>query len=144
MKVDAKFLLSKEKFLSVLEGKLESKSDEMLKAIIDILALNNGENDINLDLLDIKTVLSAGDEVVVGVIQNEDDEIFKKIVDDIDYAKSAMVYFAVNEDYPLLQIQDYMDVVAKKVDENGDIIFGTSIDNSLKDNEALIILVLVK
>ena len=143
MKINAKFLTSKEKFLSVLEGKLDSKSDKLLKSLIDILALNNGENDINLDLLDIQTVLSAGDEVFVGVIQDDKNELFKKMIDDIKDVKSAMVYFAVNEDYPFLKIQDYMSLLEEKVDENGDIILGTSVDNSLKDNESLIILILV-
>ena len=143
MKINAKFLMSKEDFLSVLEGKLDSKSDKLLKSLIDILALNNGENDINLDLLDIKTVLSAGDEVFVGVIQDDKNELFNEIIDEIEDIKSAMVYFAINEDYPFLKIQDYMSLLEEKVDENGDIILGTSVDNSLKDNESLIILILV-
>ena len=144
MKINAKFLMSKEDFLSVLEGKLDSKSDKLLKSLIDILALNNGENDINLDLLDIQTVLSAGDEVFVGVIQDDKNELFNEIIDEIEDIKSAMVYFAINEDYPFLKIQDYVSLLEEKVDENGDIILGTSVDNSLKDNESLIILVLVK
>ena len=141
MKIKSKILIDKSRFLSIMEDKIESKSDEIVKSFIDIMLSAKDENDICIDELDLKTVLENGNEVFLGAVQSENEEEFKNLLDEIKVSKGVIVYFVVNEDYPLLKIQDFMGIVEKKLSEDDDIIFGVGSDNSFKENEFLAIMI---
>ena len=141
MKIKSKILMDKSRFLSIMEDKIESKSDEIVKSFLDIMLSAKDENDICIDELDLKTVLENGNEVFLGAVQSENEEEFKNLLDEIKVSKGVIVYFVVNEDYPLLKIQDFMGIVEKKLSEDDDIIFGVGSDNSFKENEFLAIMI---
>ena len=140
MRLNAKFFLKKREFLDILEGNLKHREDSFLKEIINILNIADSEDDINIDLVDVKKVLEDGDNVFILVIKDNDIKVVKEELDNIPFIKSSIVYFCISENYSLLNIQDMMNFVEEKSDENGDIIFGSSMDNSLEDNEFLILL----
>ena len=141
MKIKSKILMDKSRFLSIMEDKIESKSDEIVKSFLDIMLSAKDENGICIDELDLKTVLENGNEVFLGAVQSENEEEFKNLLDEIKVSKGVIVYFVVNEDYPLLKIQDFMGIVEKKLSEDDDIIFGVGSDNSFKENEFLAIMI---
>ena len=140
MKIDAKFFLKKEEFVEILEGNLKSKDDFVLKEVINIFKVVDGEDDLNIDIIDVKTVLKAGDNVFILVIRDSDIKIVKEELKNIPFIKSAIIYFCINENYSLLNIQDMIGFVEEKSYDDADIIFGSSMDNSLKDDEFLMVL----
>ena len=143
MKIRAKFLMSKEDFLSLLNNKNVSITDKILKTVIEIL-ISETENDININLSDIKFVLENGKEVFLGVVQGSQNDIYEYFLEELDKSKALLVYFGINENYPFLKIQKYMNLLKKRVYDNGDVLFGTYTDNSLKNDEIFIILLSVE
>ena len=134
MNLYVEYLIKKDEFLKLLEDK--NIKAELLKTFIDILSLD--EEGINVDLVDIKSVLNNGDEVILRISND-----FNKLIKGEEF-KSVIVYFIVNENFSLLKIQEFMDIIQDRVDEDGDIIFGSNIDNSLKNNEYISFLLGVK
>ena len=141
MKIKSKILMDKNRFLSIMEGRIESKSDEIAKSFLNVMLSAKGENNICVDELDLKTVLENGNNVFLGAVQSENEEEFKNLLDEIEVSKGIIVYFVVNEDYPLFKIQDFMEMVEKKLNEDDDIILGTGSDNGFKENEFLAIII---
>jgi len=116
------------------------------------VVLSCGESDINTDFADIKTIMehkgkailsigeSIGDDAAVEAIQSA---IESPLLDNLTIkgAMGVLIHFTINPNFPLAQIQNAMDIIYDNAHEDADIIFGTTSNENLADNEVKITLV---
>ena len=104
--------------------------------------ISPAEDDINLDLADIKTILGSQGVALISIGEsNEQNSAIKAIkmamnsllVKNISFDKATgvMLHFTVHPDILLLDISDAVDILYETLDENADCVFGVSTDNSL-------------
>jgi len=100
------------------------------------------DDDINLDLVDIKAILDSQGVALISIGEsNEQNSVIKAIkmamdsllAENISLGKAtgAMMHFTVHPDMSLLDISDAVDILYEILDENADCMFGVSSDNSL-------------
>ena len=153
-------VIPNDKILTIIDRKVGRKEafslvdDVLYKAVTGIsnMVVSYGENDINVDFNDLKTVMSHQGLALMGVgeMQGENAafEAIKMAIESplldnisIDGAMGVLVHYTMHEDYPLVEIQESMAVVEEKADEDADIIFGTTTDNSLAPDEIKVTIV---
>lgn len=146
--------------LSIVDKNLGIK--DSFKLVDDILAravggmsavvLSHGVNDINLDFADVQTVMSHKGMAILGVGEAEGDEsaveavknaIESPLLDNlsINGAMGVLVHFHINPNFPLTQIQEAMEIIYDSADEDADVIFGTTTNESFSENEVKITIV---
>jgi cell division protein FtsZ len=97
---------------------------------------------INLDLADVRTVLSGMGTAMMGTgeatgeqraITAAKDAIFNPLLDDVSLrgAKSLLLSIAGGEDLTLFEVHDAVDIVRREVDPEANIIFGATLDDAL-------------
>jgi len=153
-------VIPNDKILTIIDRKVGRKEafslvdDVLYKAVTGIsnMVVSYSENDINVDFNDLKTVMSHSGLALMGVgeIQGENAafEAIKMAIESplldnisIDGAMGVLVHYTMHEDYPLVEIQESMAVIEEKADEEADIIFGTTTDNSLAPDEIKVTIV---
>ncbi|PAF53226.1 cell division protein FtsZ [Helicobacter sp. 13S00482-2] len=141
---DTIVVIPNEKLLSTISKNAGIK--ESFKEVDNILAkavngisgviLNYGENDINVDFADLKTVMSHKGLALMGTGEakgeNAAAEAIKVAINSplfdnlsINGAMGVLVNFEINPNYPLLEINEAMEFVAEAAHEDAYIIFGT-------------------
>jgi cell division protein FtsZ len=144
---DSIVVIPNEKLTSIIDRKLGIK--DSFKIVDAVLAqavtgtsgiiLSNGENDINLDFADLKTVMGHRGMALMGVGEHEGEsaayEAVKAAIESplldnmsINGAMGVLVHFNTHPDFPLAEITEAMDVLEESAHEDADIIFGTSTD----------------
>lgn len=104
---------------------------------ISNVILNHGENDINTDFADLKTVMQNKGLALMGIgeAQGEDaaTEATKKAIESplfdnlsISGAKGVLISFEINPGYPLLEISQALQLISEAASDDASIIFGTS------------------
>ncbi len=157
---DSIVVIPNEKLLSIIDKKLGIK--ESFKIVDGVLAqavsgtsgviLSSGENDINLDFADLKTVMSHKGMALMGVGEFEGEnaayEAIKAAIESplldnmsINGAMGVLVHFKISPDFPTLELHEAMQVVNETAHEDADIIFGTSTDPNLPENYVKITIV---
>jgi cell division protein FtsZ len=157
---DSIIVVPNEKLLSIVEKNLGIK--ESFKLVDDILAqavggiskviLSHGENDINLDFADVKTVMAhrglalMGTGYSTGAAAAYDAAkiaIESPLLDNvsIDGAMGVLVQFDINPEYPLNGISEAMDIIYDSADEDADVIFGTTTNENIAIDEVKITIV---
>lgn len=147
---DSIVVIPNDRLLSIIDRKLGLK--ESFKIVDSVLSqavsgtsgviLSSGDNDINLDFADLKTVMDHKGMALMGVGEHEGDnaayEAIKSAIESplldnmsINGALGVLVHFNMHPDFPIMEIYDAMNVVNESADENADIIFGTSTDDTL-------------
>ena len=153
-------VIPNDKILTIIDRKVGRKEafslvdDVLYKAVTGIsnMVVSYGENDINVDFNDLKTVMSHQGLALMGVGEMKGEnaafEAIKMAIESplldnisIDGAMGVLVHYTMHEDYPLVEIQESMAVVEEKADEDADIIFGTTTDNSLAPDEIKVTIV---
>ena len=153
-------VIPNDKILTIIDRKVGRKEafslvdDVLYKAVTGIsnMVVNYGENDINVDFNDLKTVMSHKGLALMGVgeMQGENAafEAVKMAIESplldniaIDGAMGVLVHYTMHEDYPLVEIQESMSIIEEKADEEAHIIFGTTTDNSLSPDEIKVTIV---
>ncbi len=153
-------VIPNDKILTIIDRKIGRKEafslvdDVLYKAVTGIsnMVVNYGENDINVDFNDLKTIMSHQGLALMGVgeIKGENAafEAVKMAIESplldniaIDGAMGVLVHYTMHEDYPLVEIQESMSIIEEKADEDADIIFGTTTDNSLSPDEIKVTIV---
>ena len=153
-------VIPNDKILTIIDRKVGKKEafslvdDVLYKAVTGIsnMVVSYGENDINVDFNDLKTVMSHQGLALMGVGEMKGEnaafEAIKMAIESplldnisIDGAMGVLVHYTMHEDYPLVEIQESMAVVEEKADEDADIIFGTTTDNSLAPDEIKVTIV---
>ncbi|HEX5958644.1 MAG TPA: cell division protein FtsZ [Hyphomicrobiaceae bacterium] len=97
---------------------------------------------INLDLADVRTVLSGMGTAMMGTgeasgeqraVQAARDAIFNPLLDDVSLrgAKSLLLSIAGGQDLTLFEVHDAVDIVRQELDPEANIIFGATLDDSL-------------
>ena len=147
---DSVIVIPNEKLLGIVEKTLGAREsfkivDKILSQAVDGMSsiiLGNGESNINTDFADVKLIMSHKGIALMGVGEFEGMESALEaaktatqspLFDDmtINGAMGGLVHFHIHPDYPLLGISDAMDYVYDSVDEEADVIFGTTYDDTL-------------
>ena len=157
---DSIIIVPNEKLLSIVEKNLGIK--ESFRMVDDILAqavggiskviLSHGDNDINLDFADVKTVMNhrglalMGTGYSLGAAAAYDAAkmaIESPLLDNIsiDGAMGVLVQFDIHPDYPLNGISEAMEIIYDSADEDADVIFGTTTNESMEIDEVRITIV---
>ncbi|OQX73854.1 MAG: cell division protein FtsZ [Campylobacteraceae bacterium 4484_4] len=157
---DSIVVIPNDKLLSIVDKHLGIK--ESFKLVDNILSravggmssvvLSYGENDINLDFADVQTVMSHKGMAILGVGEAEGDDaaieavknaIESPLLDNmsINGAMGVLVHFHIHPNFPLTQIQSAMDIIYDSADEDADVIFGTTTNENLAENEVKITIV---
>ena len=157
---DSIVVIPNDKLLSVIDKKLGLK--DSFKIVDGVLAqavsgtsgviLSSGENDINLDFADLKTVMSHQGMALMGVGEHEGEnaayEAIKAAIESplldnmsINGAMGVLVHFKIHPDFPIMEISDAMDVVNESAHGDAEVIFGTSTDNTLPEEYVKITIV---
>jgi len=157
---DCIIVIPNEKLLSVVEKNLGIK--ESFKLVDDVLAqavsgisnviLSHGENDINLDFADVKTIMSHRGLALMGVGYSVGNNaaydaakmaIESPLLDNIsiDGAMGVLVHFELHPDYPILEISHAMNIVEENADEDANVIFGTTTNTSMAEDEVKITII---
>ena len=157
---DTMVVIQNDKLLEIVEKNLGYK--ESFKLVDNVLAqavggmssvvLSCSESDINADFADVKTIMShkglailsigeaVGDDAAVEAVKNA---IESPLLDNqtIDGAMGVLIHFNINPNFPLVQIQNAMQIIYEKADEDADIIFSTTSSDKLAENEVKITIV---
>jgi cell division protein FtsZ len=157
---DSIIVVPNEKLLSIVEKNLGIK--ESFRMVDDILAqavggiskviLSHGENDINLDFADVKTVMSHRGLALMGagysVGTNAAYDAAKAAIESplldnvsIDGAMGVLVHFDIHPDYPIMEIGEAMMIVEESADEEASVIFGTTTNENMEIDEVKITIV---
>jgi len=157
---DCIIVVPNEKLLAVVEKNLGIK--ESFKLVDDILSqavggisnviLSHGENDINLDFADVKTIMSHRGLALMGVGYSSGTNaaydatkaaIESPLLDNIsiDGAMGVLVHFDIHPDYPILEISEAMDIVEENADEDANVIFGTTTNPDMEIDEVKITII---
>jgi len=157
---DSIVVIPNDKLLSIIDKKLGMK--DSFKLVDSILAqavsgtsgviLSSGDNDINLDFADLETVMSHRGMALMGTGEAQGEgaayDAIKNAIESplldnmsINGAMGVLVHFSMHPGYPMLEIGDSMDIIYDSVDEDADVIFGTSTDTSLAEDYIKITLV---
>jgi cell division protein FtsZ len=157
---DSIIVVPNEKLLSIVEKNLGIK--ESFRMVDDILAqavggiskviLSHGDNDINLDFADVKTVMGHRGLALMGTGYSSGASaaydaakmaIESPLLDNIsiDGAMGVLVHFDIHPDYPLNGISEAMDIIYDSADEDADVIFGTTTTLNMEIDEVRITIV---
>ncbi len=147
---DSIVVIPNDKLLSIVDRKLGMK--DSFKIVDSVLAqavsgtsgviLASGDNDINLDFADLQTVMSHRGMALMGVGEHQGEnaayEAIKAAIESplldnmsINGAMGVLVHFNMHPDFPMMELNEAMNVVHDSADEDADVIFGTSSDETL-------------
>ena len=110
------------------------------------IVLDSGNSDINSDIADVKRVMEHRGMALLGIGEFEGEgaaqEAIKNAIQSpllsditIDGAVGVLVHFKYHPDSPFSDIEEAMCLVQNSVDDNADIIFGTTSDESFENNK---------
>jgi len=157
---DSIIVVPNEKLLSIVEKNLGIK--ESFRMVDDILAqavggiskviLSHGDNDINLDFADVKTVMSHRGLALMGTGYSAGTNaaydaakaaIESPLLDNIsiDGAMGVLVHFDIHPDYPIMEIGEAMSIVEESADEDASVIFGTTTNPDMAIDEVRITII---
>ncbi len=157
---DSIVVIPNDKLLSIIDRRLGMK--ESFKIVDEVLSravsgtsgviLSSGENDINLDFADLETVMSHRGMALMGVGEYQGEnaayEAIKAAIESplldnmsINGAMGVLVHFNMHPDFPMMELAEAMDVVHESADEEAEVIFGTSTDDSFATDYVRITLV---
>jgi cell division protein FtsZ len=126
--------------------------DILMKSVMGIteVILNHNEDDINLDFADVQTIMSYSGKALIGIGESSGDnaatDSLNKAINspllekhDFKNAKGLLIHFNINPNFPLLEINKAMNFLEEQCNEDIQIIFGTTTNESLKIDEVKII-----
>ncbi|MCV6608757.1 MAG: cell division protein FtsZ [Campylobacterales bacterium] len=150
---DSIVVIPNDKLIAIVDKNMGYKeSFSMVDAVltravsgISSIVLPSGNEGINTDFADLSTVMSHKGLALMGMGQAEGEDsayealktaIQSPLLDDltINGAMGVLVHFQMNPDYPLVAINQAMNLVFDSADEDADVIFGTSVDSSLEND----------
>jgi len=157
---DSIVVIPNDKLLAIVDKNMGVR--ESFRVVDNVLAravtgisgviLSHGESDINIDFADLSTVMSHKGMALMGVgeavgndaaYQAMKNAIESPLFDNISIngALGVLVHFAIHPEYPLVQIQQAMQIIFESTDENADIIFGTTTNPNMSPDRVIITIV---
>jgi cell division protein FtsZ len=151
-----------QKLLSIIDRKASIKDsyrmvdDVLYQAVTGIsnMIISYGENDINVDFADLKKVMSHKGMALMGIGRKSGEHSAKEALieaiesplldeTDINDAKGLLIHFTLNENYPLVEIEEAMEEILGEVSQNVevDMIEGQTTNNELGDDEIIVTIV---
>lgn len=147
--VDALVIIPNDKLLEVadknttMQSAFKMADDVLSQGVKGISDLITSPGFINLDFADIKAVMENTGIAHMGIGrasgENRAEEAAKAAINSpllettIDGATKAVVNIAGGADITLFEVENAMDLIYQLVDKDANIIFGTSVDESLGD-----------
>jgi len=131
-------------------------ADEVLmRSIKGITEMITKPGLINLDFADLKTIMRGGGVAMIGLGESEgDNKAVDAVVEainspllevDISEAKGALVNVIGGEDMTISEAEKVVEEIYQRIDPNARIIWGTTIDPSLKNSiRAMLVITGVK
>ncbi len=157
---DSIVVIPNDKLLTIIEQKLGLKESFML--VDDILSravtgmssiiLNHGQSDINVDFADVKTIMGHKGLALMGVGESQGAKaatealqtaIESPLFDNMSIvgAMGVLVHFYIHPNYPLQDISEAMEHIENNVDEDAQVIFGTTTDDKIEQNTVKVTIV---
>lgn len=157
---DSIVVIPNDKLLAIVDKGLGIK--DSFKIVDDVLSravggmsqvvLSSGQSDINVDFADVKTVMSHRGMALMGVGESTGDsaasEAVKSAIESplldnmsINGALGVLIHFHIPPTCPLSDISEAMNVVYDSVDEDADVIFGTTTDENMDENSVKVTIV---
>jgi cell division protein FtsZ len=150
--VDAMIVIPNDRILATVDQKTSFKNafamcDEVLRQAVEGIAnlVTTSGTIGNIDFADIKTILKNSGTALMGVGLASGEgatvEAVKKAINSplldisIHGAKGVLLAFAGNSDLSLWDVQEAAKIVHESVDKDARIIFGTTINESSKNDE---------
>ncbi|MGL4791665.1 MAG: cell division protein FtsZ [Anaerotignaceae bacterium] len=147
--VDTLVIIPNQRLLSIIDKRttmIESfrKADDILRqGVQGISDLISKPGVINLDFADVKTVMENKGIAHMGIGQGSGEnkaEIAAKaaiqsplLETKIDGAKSVLINFSGDANLGLMEADDAANLIRESIDPDAEIIFGTTINDELKD-----------
>ncbi len=157
---DSIVVIPNDKLLSIVDKTLGIKDsfkivdDVLCRAVsgMSLVVLSSGQGDINLDFADVQTVMSHRGMALMGVGESSGEgaaiEAIKNAIESplldnmsIDGALGVLVHFQIPPTCPITEISDAMSIVYESADEDADVIFGTTTDETMEGNRARVTIV---
>ena len=157
---DSIVIIPNDKLLSIVDKNLGMKEsfklvDEVLSRAVSgmsAVVLNAGENNINLDFADVQTVMSHRGMALMGIGEAEGDNaaieairsaIESPLLDNMSIkgAMGALIHFQIHPNFPLMQITEAMEEIESSADEEADIMFGTTYDDTMNESSIKITII---
>ena len=147
---DSIVVIPNDKLLSIIDKRLGMK--DSFKIVDSVLAqavsgtsgviLSHGENDINLDFADLQTVMCHRGMALMGVGEYQGEnaayEAIKAAIESplldnmsINGAMGVLVHFRMHPDFSMLEMSEAMGIVHESADDEADVIFGTTTDETM-------------
>ncbi|WP_027327313.1 cell division protein FtsZ [Helicobacter pametensis] len=114
----------------------------LMQAVTGIagVMLNYGENDMNVDFADVKTVMGHRGLALMGIGEAEGDNaaseavknaLSSPLLDSVSIvgAMGILVNFEISEDYPFLELEDAFTIIEEYANSEADVKFGTMTKN---------------
>jgi len=157
---DSVIVIPIEELLSGVERNLGIK--ECFRMVDNVLAqavgciskviLSYGKNDINLDFVDIETVMSYRGLALMGIGDGSGTNaaydaiqatIKSPLFDNIsiDGAMGVLVHFYVHPDYPILKLSKAISIIEESTNEDASIVFGTTTDENMDIEEVKVTII---
>jgi len=157
---DSIVVIPNDKLLSIVDKGLGIK--DSFKIVDDVLSravsgmsqvvLSSGQSDINVDFADVKTVMSHRGMALMGVGESSGEgaasEAVKSAIESplldnmsINGALGVLIHFHIPSTCPLAEISEAMGVVYDSADEDADVIFGTTTDDTMADDSVKVTIV---
>jgi cell division protein FtsZ len=157
---DSIIVIPNEKLLTIVDRRLGVQ--ESFKMVDDILAqavtgisnviIEHSPNDINLDFNDVRTVMSHKGLALMGVGKGAGQSsakdaaqqaISSPLLGDIDIkgAQGVLAHFNVHPNYPIIQISEAMGILEEYADEDANVIFGVTTNDSIPEDEVSLTIV---
>ena len=147
--VDALIVISNDKLLKTIEKNstiIEAfkLADETLKqGVVGITTLLNTTGLVNVDFNDIKSIMQNTGMAHLGMCEKSGEDAIKEAVKGaaqnalsetkINGAKGVIINISGSKEIPLAELNNALTEITDDIDEDANIIFGTIIDEKLKD-----------
>lgn len=106
------------------------------------IVLSSGDNDINLDIDDLQTVMSKKGNAMVGIGENQGNNAayvaIRSAIDlmntddlSIEKATGILVHFTLHPEFDFMKLSAAMNIIHSNIDESADVIFGTTTDENI-------------
>ncbi|MCE3036355.1 cell division protein FtsZ [Helicobacter sp. faydin-H20] len=158
---DGIVVIPNEKLLSIVSRntgikesfkEVDSVLARAVNGISSIVIKKSNNNDINTDFADLKTVMQYRGLALMGIgeASGEDSaiEAVKKAIESplldnlsIKGAKGVLISFEIHPDYPLIEINQAMNLVYETANEDADIVFGTHTSDTFQKDEVKVTII---
>jgi len=114
--------------------------------------LNPGNSDINTDFADVKTIMQHRGMALMGIGKAKGEDAAQRALEDaiesplldkvsLGGAKGIMIHFNIHPQVSLFTINNVMGTIHDTIDNNAEVIFGTTSDDTLEKDEVKITIV---